>query len=136
MSEAHNLYHQANEAKRATKAVPGIEQPYASFPTRTTLFSRCTLRRSGATGVIYCTERASANGFKGNEDPSWANFGQGAPEVGAIPGGSERPKAIDLVALGEDCLEYAPTTGAKGLREAVAKLYNALYREGKGSQYT
>lgn len=49
---------------------------------------------------------------------------------------SESDPSIDLVALGEDCLEYAPTTGAKGLRVAVAKLYNEMYRQGKESQYT
>lgn len=33
-------------------------------------------------------------------------------------------------------LEYAPTSGIKPLREAVARLYNDLYRQGKDSQYT
>lgn len=35
-----------------------------------------------------------------------------------------------------DSLEYAPTTGVKALREAVAHLYNDTYRQGKDSQYT
>lgn len=35
-----------------------------------------------------------------------------------------------------DSLEYAPTTGVKALREAVAHLYNDTYRKGKPSQYT
>lgn len=32
--------------------------------------------------------------------------------------------------------EYAPTTGLKELREAVASLYNHTYRQDKESQYT
>ena len=39
------------------------------------------IRHPGATGVIYCTDRAQANGFS-YADPEWANLGQGAPEVG------------------------------------------------------
>jgi len=35
-----------------------------------------------------------------------------------------------------DSLEYAPTTGVKDLRQAVADLYNHTYRQGKESQYT
>jgi len=35
-----------------------------------------------------------------------------------------------------DANEYAPTTGVKELREAVANLYNVTYRQGKASQYT
>ncbi|TFY79667.1 hypothetical protein EWM64_g4342, partial [Hericium alpestre] len=35
-----------------------------------------------------------------------------------------------------DALEYAPTTGVKDLRQAVAELYNDQYRQGKESQYT
>lgn len=89
----------------------------------------------GSTGVIYCTERANANGFTA-DDSEWANFGQGAPEVGAIPGQSPRPDKIDLLAMGEGVNEYGPTTGIRELREAVANLYNVEYRNGKASQYT
>jgi len=32
--------------------------------------------------------------------------------------------------------EYAPTTGVRALREAVAHLYNVTYRQGKESKYT
>ncbi|TKA58077.1 hypothetical protein B0A53_00479 [Rhodotorula sp. CCFEE 5036] len=93
----------------------------------------------GATGVIYVTDRATANGFKPGGD-GWANFGQGAPETGHLPGGAPRPDNISLSELsalaGEDVNEYAPTTGVKALREAVAKYYNETYRQGKDSQYT
>jgi aspartate/methionine/tyrosine aminotransferase len=36
--------------------------------------------------------------------------------------------------IGSDVNEYAPTTGVKELREAVAHLYNETYRKGKDSQ--
>lgn len=71
--------------------MPGIEHP-------------------GSTGVIYCSERAMANGFSYAEAHEWANLGQGAPEVGPIPNAPERPNTIP-VPLGS--LEYAPTTGLK-----------------------
>lgn len=63
-------------------------------------------------------------------------MGQGAPEVGDIPGGSERPTTIDLSSMGSNINEYAPTAGVKDLRAAVADLYNKDYRVGKASQYT
>ena len=75
------------------ETVPGIEHP-------------------GSTGVIYCSDRAMANGFSYADSHAWANLGQGAPEVGPIPNGPSRPQAIPVP---EDSLEYAPTTGVKGL---------------------
>ena len=55
-----------------------------------------------------------------------------------MPGGAPRPDNISLSELsalaGEDVNEYAPTTGVKALREAVAKYYNETYRQGKDSQ--
>lgn len=89
----------------------------------------------GSTGVIFVMDRAMANGFS-YDDPAWANFGQGAPEVGDIPGASQKPSVIDVAAMGEDVHEYAPTTGVKALRQAVADLYNQTYRKGMKSQYT
>lgn len=119
----------------------------------------------GSTGVIYVSERAQANGWSEGH-PEWANFvrlsrhlpwrrvlstgrrdaeltcsrlqGQGAPEVGHIPGSSPRPDNISLAELskvsGGDVNEYASTTGVKKLREAVAQYYNDTYRQGKESQ--
>ncbi|KIK31031.1 hypothetical protein PISMIDRAFT_20525 [Pisolithus microcarpus 441] len=110
--------------KQDEETVPGIEHP-------------------GSTGVIYCSDRAMANGFNYHNAHEWANLGQGAPEVGPIPNAPDRP---DSVSLPVGSLEYAPTTGVKGitlfyfisvpLREAVANLYNHTYRQGKSSQYT
>lgn len=89
----------------------------------------------GSTGVIFVMDRAMANGFS-YEDPDWANFGQGAPEVGDIPGASHKPDTFDIASMGIDVHEYAPTTGVKALRAAVANYYNQTYRMGKESQYT
>ncbi|GAA6034061.1 hypothetical protein JCM8097_000672 [Rhodosporidiobolus ruineniae] len=124
-SEAHQLFrsvpgHEHKSDKKDRKhVVAGIDAP-------------------GETGVMYVSSRAAANGWNaGNKE--WANFGQGAPEVGHIPNSSPRPdvlKLSDLSAeLGADVNEYASTTGVKELREAVAKYYNETYRQGKESQY-
>ncbi|RPD66457.1 aminotransferase [Lentinus tigrinus ALCF2SS1-7] len=126
-SEAHRIFRQSAGHKPKTasgllpqtvnpdeETIPGIEHP-------------------GSTGVIYCSDRAMANGFSYASSHEWANLGQGAPEVGQLPDAPPRPTSIPLP---EDSLEYAPTTGVKALREAVATLYNQQYRQGKLSQYT
>lgn len=74
-----------------------------------------------------------ANGFSYANAHEWANLGQGAPEVGDIPDAAPRPTSISFPV---DANEYAPTTGVKELREAVANLYNYEHRQGKASQYT
>ncbi|KAF2857665.1 PLP-dependent transferase [Piedraia hortae CBS 480.64] len=86
-----------------------------------------------STGVVWTTERAAEHGFL--DDPSsWANLGQGAPEVDdEIEGCFERPKQVEISMTGR---EYGPTAGIKPLRKAVADLYNAHHRQGKKSQYT
>ncbi len=84
------------------------------------------------TGVIYVTSEASKLGFATNP-AEWCNLGQGQPETGDLPGAPPRVKSVD-VAL--DDLEYAPVAGLRELREAVAALYNRLYRRGLASQYT
>jgi aspartate/methionine/tyrosine aminotransferase len=69
------------------------------------------------------------------EDPdSWANLGQGAPEVeDDIEGCFERPHTVEVTMSGR---EYGPTAGIKPLRAAIANLYNAHHRVGKASQYS
>jgi len=123
-SEAHQIFRDVtgNKPKGVLpetinpdeETVPGIQHP-------------------GSTGVIYCSERAMANGFSYADAHAWANLGQGAPEVGPIPDAPARPETIPVPM---NSLEYAPTTGIKKLREAVANLYNVTYRQGKESQYT
>jgi aspartate/methionine/tyrosine aminotransferase len=76
-----------------------------------------------------------ANGFS-YDNSEWANMGQGAPETGDLPGGPPRIRQIDLRPWGDGVNEYAPTTGVKELRQAVADYYNREYRVGKKSQYT
>ena len=84
------------------------------------------------TGVIYVTSEATKLGFK-TTDPDWCNLGQGMPETGDLPGA---PPRVHGVTIAPDDQEYAPVAGLWELREAVADLYNRLYRSGLGSQYT
>ena len=84
------------------------------------------------TGVIYVTTEAAARGWK-RGDPSWANLGQGSPETGELPGAPPRVTKLDLIKRDHS---YAPVAGVWERREAVAELYNHLYRKGKASQYT
>ncbi|MEC7242310.1 MAG: pyridoxal phosphate-dependent aminotransferase [Myxococcota bacterium] len=84
------------------------------------------------TGVIYVMTEAAKRGFSyGN--PDWANLGQGAPEVEAIPGCIPR---VEQIALETAVHEYSPVEGRLELRQAVADLYNARYRRGLSSQYS
>ncbi len=84
------------------------------------------------TGVIYVTTEASKRGFRSG-DPAWSNLGQGQPETDALPGA---PARIGQVAIDVDDQEYAPIPGIWELREAIASLYNRLYRRGMPSQYS
>jgi len=126
-SEAHKLYRQS--AGHKIKHVTAI-LPQTINPDEETVPG---IQHPGSTGVIYCSDRAQANGFNYASSHKWANLGQGAPEVGPIPEATERPLKVEYDV---DTLEYAPTTGVKSLREAVANLYNTTYRQGKASQYT
>jgi N-succinyldiaminopimelate aminotransferase len=84
------------------------------------------------TGVIYVTTEAQKNGYNPS-DPAWCNLGQGQPETGDLPGAPARVRHVE-VAL--DDQDYAPIAGLWELREAVASLYNRLYRRGMRSQYS
>jgi N-succinyldiaminopimelate aminotransferase len=84
------------------------------------------------TGVIYVTTEAQKLGFSPG-DAEWCNLGQGQPETGDIPGAPARVKHVE-VAL--DDQDYAPVAGLWELREAIAALYNGLYRRGMRSQYS
>jgi hypothetical protein len=84
------------------------------------------------TGVIYVTTEAERRGFSA-EDPEWCNLGQGQPETGAFP---DAPPRIEAVAIGIADQDYAPVAGLRELREAVAAMYNDLFRKGQGSKYT
>jgi N-succinyldiaminopimelate aminotransferase len=84
------------------------------------------------TGVIYVTSEAVKSGFSPG-DAEWCNLGQGQPETGEIPGAPARVKSV---AIHVDDQEYAPVAGLWELRDAVASLYNGLYRRGLPSQYS
>jgi hypothetical protein len=84
------------------------------------------------TGVIYVVAEAAKRGYRYGH-PDWCNLGQGQPETGPLPGA---PPRVHQVEIGVDDQEYAPVPGIPELREAVAALYNALYRAGRRSQYT
>jgi N-succinyldiaminopimelate aminotransferase len=83
------------------------------------------------TGVVYVTQEATARGYK-TGDPAWANLGQGQPETGPLPGA---PPRVTELSIDPADHYYAPVAGLWELREAVAALYNRLYRRGMGSQY-
>jgi aspartate/methionine/tyrosine aminotransferase len=84
------------------------------------------------TGVIYVMHRATQRGYH-NTHPDWANLGQGAPETGHLDGS---PQRVEQLTINPNHHEYGPITGQTPLRQKVADLYNALYRQGKPSQYT
>ncbi len=89
-------------------------------------------RRVPRTGVIYVTVEAQKRGF-GPDAEDWCNLGQGQPDTGELPGAPPRVRQIDVQS--ED-LDYAPVPGIWELREAVADLYNRLFRRGMKSQYS
>lgn len=82
------------------------------------------------TGVIFVMNEAQLAGYHA-EDPSWSNLGQGQPQTDALPNAPERINSL----LGP-IVEYAPVAGLMELRDAVAQLYNQLYRRGLPSQYS
>ena len=84
------------------------------------------------TGVIYVTVEAQKRGFS-PENPAWCNLGQGQPDTGSLPGAPNRLTHIDVR---ETDLDYAPVPGLWELREAVADLYNNLFRRGMKSRYS
>jgi len=84
------------------------------------------------TGVIYVTTEAQKRGFAPG-DPEWCNLGQGQPETGELPGAPARLRRVEV---GVDDQEYAPVAGLWELREAIASLYNTLYRRGMRTQYS
>ena len=84
------------------------------------------------TGVIYATTRAVEAGYSAGH-PDWCNLGQGQPETGDLPGA---PPRVHGLAIDPADRDYAPVPGLWELREAVAGLYNSLYRRGMRSRYS
>jgi N-succinyldiaminopimelate aminotransferase len=103
--------------------------PMATLPSPTTLQAFRSVPR---TGVVYVTKEATARGYK-TGDPAWSNLGQGQPETGPLPGA---PPRVETLTIDPADHYYAPVAGVWELREAVASLYNRLFRRGMPSQYT
>ena len=104
----------------------------AMQPPRDTERTFSAFRPVPRTGVIYVIAEATKMGYR-PEDPTWCNLGQGQPETGPLPGAPDR---ITQVTFDEAALEYAPVAGLWEVREAVANMYNELFRRGMPSQYT
>ena len=84
------------------------------------------------TGVIYANGKAAKLGFyRGN--PEWVTMAQGQAETGMLEGGIER---VDSIPCSELDQEYAPVGGLKELRQALADMYNELYRQDKEHKFT
>ncbi|MBL8878100.1 MAG: pyridoxal phosphate-dependent aminotransferase [Phycisphaerales bacterium] len=83
-------------------------------------------------GVIRVMMEAARRGFQPT-DETWANLGQGQPEIGELPGAPPRPANIPI-APGD--FAYGPVAGLSELRTAVAAHYNRLFRADRPSQYT
>ncbi|HVT60278.1 MAG TPA: pyridoxal phosphate-dependent aminotransferase [Thermoanaerobaculia bacterium] len=102
-------------------------------PTTATRISTLqAFRRVPRTGVVYVTREAGARGYVAGH-PDWCNLGQGQPETGPLPGA---PPRVARLAIDPADHEYAPIGGIWELRQAVAALYNQLYRRGLPSQYS
>ena len=84
------------------------------------------------TGVIYVMHEAMAHGFS-YDDPEWANLGQGSPETGSLP---DAPPRVEHLSINPLHQQYSPVGGNKDLCQAVADLYNTIYRRDKASKYT
>jgi len=82
--------------------------------------------------VIYATTEAQRAGFR-SEDPDWCNLGQGQPETGPLDGA---PPRVTEISISTNDQEYAPVAGLWEAREAIADLYNQLFRRGMGSRYS
>ena len=76
------------------------------------------------TGVIYVIAEAARCGFAGT--PTGATWGRASPRPGPSPA---RRRGCTSVEIEVDDQEYAPVAGIWELREAVAELYNRLYRQ-------
>ncbi|HUS68661.1 MAG TPA: pyridoxal phosphate-dependent aminotransferase [Kofleriaceae bacterium] len=110
-------------------ATPRAKRPSTSPPVG---LAPTAFRPVPRTGVIYVTTEASRLGFEPGA-PDWCNLGQGMPEAGALPGAPARVEDVSIQVADQ---EYAPVAGLWELREAIANLYNELYRRGMPSRYS
>ncbi|HVV87206.1 MAG TPA: pyridoxal phosphate-dependent aminotransferase [Kofleriaceae bacterium] len=106
--------------------------PLAGEPAPTSEPTFAAFRDVPRTGVIFVTAEARRRGFD-TSSTDWCNLGQGMPEADALPGAPPRQHAVTIDPADQ---EYAPVPGVGELREAIASLYNRLFRRGMRSQYT
>src|SRR4051794_20330252 len=113
---------------------PGRPRPITVVPAATSAEAPAisAFREVPRTGVIFVTTEARKRGFEPSSD-DWCNLGQGMPEADLLPGG---PPRLGAVAIDPADQEYAPVAGIWELREAVAGLYNQLFRRGMPSKYS
>ena len=83
-------------------------------------------------GVIWVVHEASKLGFW-NGRPDWCNLGQGQPEVGDMGGAPSRITRVDIEPRDQ---AYGPIGGSAEVRDAIAQIYNRLYRHGKKTHYS
>jgi len=117
--------HDSTRGGRPASVTP-LHQPPAEAP------SIAAFREVPRTGVIYVTSEAKRRGFD-TADPDWCNLGQGMPEADALPGSPPRLTGVTIDPADQ---EYAPVAGIWELREAIAGLYNHLFRRGMPSKYS
>lgn len=84
------------------------------------------------TGVIYVMTEAQRMGFH-MDAPDWCNLGQGQPDTGPL---ADAPARVESIRVEPTVLDYAPVGGLWELREAIAGMYNQIYRRGMPSQYS
>ncbi|WP_428265625.1 pyridoxal phosphate-dependent aminotransferase [Haliangium sp.] len=112
--------------------VSGREPELAAVAPGDQVAEATAFRPVPRTGVIYVTTEAQRRGFSAG-DPTWCNLGQGMLESGPLPGSPPRVTEVPIAAADQ---EYAPVAGLWELREAVAGLYNDLFRRGLPSRYS
>jgi hypothetical protein len=111
---------------------PTIPPPAGEAGAAASEPSFAAFREVPRTGVIFVTAEARRRGFDPGS-PDWCNLGQGMPEADALPGAPDRRHAVTIDPADQ---EYAPVPGVGELREAIASLYNRLFRRGMKSQYS
>jgi aspartate/methionine/tyrosine aminotransferase len=112
---------------------PGLVTPIAATAPPAEAEPRFSAFRDvPRTGVIFVTTEANKRGFS-TEAGDWCNLGQGMPESEALAGA---PPRLDEISIGVGEHEYAPVAGIWELREAIAGLYNSLFRKGLPSKYS
>ncbi len=111
-------------------APPASQPPAEPAPAAEPTFA--AFRDVPRTGVIFVTAEARRRGFD-VASPDWCNLGQGMPEAEALPGAPPRVSSVNIDVADQ---EYGPVAGIGELREAIASLYNRLFRRGMKSQYS